>query len=99
MSSTQVIWDLENDPEGNVQHIAEHDVSMDEVEEILRNPRNDTIISRESGNQITFGWTSTGKYLAVPWESVCDDPKMIYPLSAYPAPPPGGRYHGKGRHR
>jgi hypothetical protein len=99
MDPWQIVWDLEDDPEGNVQHILEHDVTMDEVEEILLDPQNDTIISRESGNPITFGWTSTGKYLAVPWENVCDDPKMVYPLTAYPATPPRGKKHGKGRHR
>lgn len=96
---TQVIWDLPDDPEGNVRHIAEHDVAPEEVEEILADPGNDTITSRESGNPITFGWTSTGRYLAVPWEAVCDDPRMVYPLTAYPAPPPRGPRHGRGNRR
>jgi hypothetical protein len=30
-----VIWDLEDDPQGNIQHIAEHDVTPEEVEEVL----------------------------------------------------------------
>ncbi len=32
----QVIWDLEDDLQGNFQHIAEHDVTPDEVEEVKR---------------------------------------------------------------
>jgi hypothetical protein len=31
-----IIWDLPDDPKGNVQHIAEHDVTPEEVEEVLR---------------------------------------------------------------
>lgn len=54
-SVAQVIWDLEDDPDGNVQHIAEHDVSMDEVEEVLYSPESETGVSRTSGNPITFG--------------------------------------------
>lgn len=30
-----VIWDLDDDPEGNVEHCAEHGVSKEEVEEVL----------------------------------------------------------------
>jgi hypothetical protein len=30
-----IIWDLDDDSDGNVQHIAEHDVTADEVEEVL----------------------------------------------------------------
>jgi hypothetical protein len=29
-----VIWDLEDDPRGNIQHLAEHDVTPEEVEEV-----------------------------------------------------------------
>ncbi len=31
----RVIWDLEDDPDGNFQHIAEHDVTPEEVDEVL----------------------------------------------------------------
>jgi hypothetical protein len=32
-----IIWDLDDDPEGNVQHCAQHGVSTDEVEEVFEN--------------------------------------------------------------
>ena len=38
---------------------------------------------------MTFGWTSAGRYLAVVWELVDEDPLTIYPVTAYPAPEPG----------
>ena len=50
MRRWEIIWDLVDDAEGNVQHILEHDVSVDEVEDVLLDPNNETIISRESGN-------------------------------------------------
>jgi hypothetical protein len=36
---------------------------------------------------ITFGWTSTGKHIAVVWEHIMDDPWTIYPVTAYETPP------------
>jgi hypothetical protein len=68
-----------------------HDVTLDEVEEVIRNNINEAVVSRESDNPIAFGWTSTGKYIAVPFEHVLDDPLTVYPLTAYPVPPPRGR--------
>ena len=87
----QVIWDLEDDPKGNVQHILEHDVSQEEVEEVLDAYYDATAVSRSSGNPITFGWTSTGRYLAVVWELIDEDTPMVYPLTAYPVPEAGSK--------
>ena len=85
----EVIWDLEDDPRGNVQHIAEHDVTPEEVEEVLNDRQSRTAHSASSGRPITFGWTAAGRYLAVVWELVEEDPPVIYPVTAYPAPEPG----------
>ena len=35
MDDAQVVWDVDDDPEGNVQHIAENDPTVDEVEDVL----------------------------------------------------------------
>lgn len=86
-----IIWDLPEDPKGNVQHIAEHDVTPEEVEGVLRNPRNPHLRSRTSGNWITFGYTVDGRHLAVLWEKALDDPLIVYPLTAYDAPEPRQR--------
>lgn len=89
MDDIQIIWDLEDEPGGNYQHIVGgHDVTVDEVEEILRNHHAEATTSRSSGQPITFGWTSTGKYIAVVYEHVLDDPLTFYPITAYPANPP-----------
>jgi uncharacterized DUF497 family protein len=87
-----VIWDLEDDPEGNYIHIViEHEVSIEEVEEVLQNPRNSTDRSHSSGRTITFGWTSTGRHILVVYEHVADDPKMVRPVTAYETPPQSRR--------
>jgi len=31
MAFDSIIWDLEDEPEGNIRHCAEHDVSPEEV--------------------------------------------------------------------
>ena len=35
MSFLHVLWDLDEDPRGNVQHIAEHGITKAEVLEVL----------------------------------------------------------------
>jgi hypothetical protein len=87
----EVIWDLPDDPKGNVQHLAEHGVTQEEVEEVLLNRRNPHTVSRTSGNRLVFGYTSTGRHVAIIYEKVLDDPLTAYPLSAYDAPEPRRR--------
>ena len=47
MSDVIIIWDLPEDPDGNVQHIAAHDITIDEAEEVLLdgNRANITVVS------------------------------------------------------
>jgi hypothetical protein len=91
MSDVIIIWDLPEDPDGNVQHIAAHHITVDEVEEVLLDRDSEDTISRSSGRPITFGYTSSGRYLAVVWEHVDDNPLTIYPITAYDAPERKGR--------
>lgn len=91
-----VIWDLPEDDDGNYVHIVvEHGISQEEVEDVLQEPTNDTVDSRSSGRPITFGWTSTGLYLAVVWEHVDDDPRTVKPVTAYPTDPPRSKQRRK----
>ncbi len=91
MIEITIIWDLADDPDGNVQHIAEHGIKIEEAEEVLRNPRSRTGRSRTTGRPQVFGWTSTGKHITVIWEEVSADPRMVYPVTSYEVPPPQGR--------
>jgi hypothetical protein len=87
LDDATIIWGPEDDPDGNVQHIAEHGLTIDEVEDVLFNPRNQTGRSKSSGHPITFGTTFTGVHIAVIWEVVNDDPKMVRVRTAYEVRP------------
>ena len=91
MDDTHVVWDLEDDEDGNVQHIQEHGISMDEVEEVLFSRGSQISISNSSGYPITFGYTDGGRYLAVVLEHVLDEPLTIRPITAYDTPEPTSR--------
>ena len=78
-----IAWDMEDDPKGNVRHIAEHGITMEEVEEVLLNEDNPVGESRSSGRPITIGETATGKRIAVIWEEASDNPLVIRHVTAY----------------
>ena len=80
MAIDSLLWDLEDDPEGNVQHCAEHGITMEEVEEVFQNVT-DADISRSSGRPVVFGDTHTGRHLMVVFEVI--DESTAYPVTAY----------------
>lgn len=80
MPLIDTIWDLPDDPHGNVQHIAEHGITPLDVEHVLNNPdRRET--SRSSGMPIVFGQTPSGETIAVIFEEI--DEGTVYPVTAY----------------
>jgi uncharacterized DUF497 family protein len=83
MAFDSVIWDLDDDPDGNVQHCAQHGVTKEEVEEVLENAT-DAGISQSSGRPVLFGDTSTGRHLMVVYEEI--DADTVYPVTAYDVP-------------
>ncbi len=91
MMDATIIWDLEDEPDGNVQHLREHDVTIEEAEEVLLNPESSRAVSRTSGLPTAFGWTRTGRHLAVVYEIVDDDPLTLRPVTAYDVPPPSAK--------
>lgn len=76
-----VIWDEE--PGGNVDHVAENGLTPDEVDEVLLDETLSTAFSNSTGRPCKFGSTSTGKYIIVVWGEVNEEPRMIYPVTAY----------------
>jgi hypothetical protein len=84
MRIDRIIWDLESEVGGNVQHIAEHDITPEEVDEVLYAADEEAIVpSFSSGSPIAFGHTSTGKYIAVVFVVVEDFPFTVRPVTAY----------------
>lgn len=83
MPFDSIIWDLDDDPDGNVQHCAEHGITQDAVEEVLQNA-SDEDVSRSSGRPVVFGDTSTGRHLMIVYERI--DADTVYPVTAYDVP-------------
>jgi hypothetical protein len=93
MNGVRIIWDLDDDPDGNVHHIAEHGLSKAEVREVLLNPSSRGS-SESSGAPTVYGWTATGRYIIVVYEKMESD--VVYPVTAYDVPPPAAP---KGKRR
>lgn len=81
-----VIWD--DEPGGNVEHLAEHGLTPEEADEVMLDDRLPVLHSRASGDPCRIGHTSTGKHIIVVWQEVESDPRMIYPVTAYEVPEP-----------
>jgi len=78
-----ILWDREDDPFGNVQHITRHGLTKEEVENAFQNLTG-TDTSRSSGRPVIFGETSTGRYIMVPYDVI--DASTVYPVTAFDVP-------------
>lgn len=87
MPCGSIVWDLDDDPDGNVQHCAQDGVSKEEVEEVFDSPT-DADVSRSTGRPVVLGDTSTGRHLMVVFEEIDQD--TVYPVTAYDVPRRGG---------
>ena len=74
----EIIWNEE--PGGNVEHIAEHGLKPEDVEEVIFNPVGHDV-SRTSFLPIVFGFTPDGRYVLVVYEKI--DDVTVYPVTAY----------------
>jgi hypothetical protein len=80
MDFLSIFWNDDDDVEGNVQHIAENDLTPDDVNTVLLNPVSKGT-SRSSGQPAVFGYTPDGRYIIVIYERIDDD--TISPITAY----------------
>jgi uncharacterized DUF497 family protein len=79
-----VEWDSEDEPRGNVRHIADNGLTIEEVEDVLYDPSSRPVQSRSSGRPALIGQTSTGKTIIVIYERHKDASIVtIRPVSAY----------------
>jgi hypothetical protein len=79
-----IIWD--DEPDGNVEHVAEHGLTPEEVDEVLLNDLLPVSHSDRTDRPCKFGHTSTGKHIIVIWDEIDNDPDLIYPVTAYEVP-------------
>ena len=84
MRIDRIIWDLEDEIGGNVRHVAEHGITPEEVDEVLYEADEEAIVSSfSSGSPMVFGFTSTGKHIAVVFVVVEETPCSVRPVTAY----------------
>lgn len=80
MPLIDILWDLPDDPNGNLQHIAEHGLVPTDVEFVMNNPVK-WGRSRSSGLPMVSGRLSSGERVVVVYEQV--DELSVYPITAY----------------
>ena len=80
MAFLQIVWDLEGDSNGNVQHIRRHRLTREEIEDVLINPDGEEF-SHSSNQPIAFGHTRYGELIAVVFEQIDED--TVYPITAF----------------
>ena len=85
MDLFRIIWDEPDDPDGNVQHIAEHGLTIEDVEEVLANPANEGA-SKSTGRPCAWGYTLESIYIIVVYEQI--DRDTIRVVTAYDVPEP-----------
>ena len=79
-----VEWDGDDDPRGNSRHIADNGLTVDEVEDVIYDPRSRPVQSRSSRRPALVGQTSSGKTIIVIYERHKDSGiVVIRPVSAY----------------
>jgi uncharacterized DUF497 family protein len=84
MNFLSIVWD--DSEGGNREHIGDHGLTPDDVEDVLRDPRSTFDWSRQSGLRVAFGYTSGGRYILVAFDEI--DEGTIYPVTAYEVPEP-----------
>ena len=82
-------WDDPDDDGSNTAHVAEHDLTPDEVDSALSDESTSFDVSDSSSRPIAFGYTDTGRFVAIVFEILnLDDPLIIRPITAYEVPEP-----------
>ena len=80
-----IIWDLDDDDGGNVQHIAEHGLEKDDLAHVFDDPVSWSA-SDSSKRPMVFGYTIDDRYIAVIYEEIDED--TVYPITAFEVPEP-----------
>jgi hypothetical protein len=77
-----IAWDDPDDPDGNVHHIGDNGLSMEDFEFILTNPRSRRGRSRSSGRNTAWGELPDGRDIVIVYEFESLDPLVIRPITA-----------------
>jgi uncharacterized DUF497 family protein len=88
MKYSSTVWDAEDDPHGNVQHIAEHDLTVEEVETVLAAPASEGH-STSTEYPAVWGYVPDGRFIIVVYEAIDEDTLRV--ITAYEVPEPKAR--------
>ena len=81
-------WDDEDNPGGNVRHIADNGLNRDEVEDVLYGLGSRRVRSRSSNRPAMIGETATGKTVIVVYERHNDSGRVVIrPVTSYEIEP------------
>lgn len=87
-SDALVAWDDPAALKGNRRKVRAHGLTEDEVESVLLDDDATVTPNRlHPGHCLVFGYTYTGRFIAVAWEILDEVPPVIRPITAYE---PGG---------
>jgi len=73
-----IIWNYE--PGGNVDHVAQHGLTPEDVEAVICDPLERTT-SRTTGRPVVTGYTADGRLILIVYEAI--DDVTVYPVTAY----------------
>jgi uncharacterized DUF497 family protein len=85
MDLFRILWDEPDDPDGNIQHITEHGLTIEDVEDVLSDPTSEGT-STSTGRPCAWGYTPEGLYIIVVYEQI--DADTIRVVTAYEVPEP-----------
>ena len=88
MFYSSIIWDADDDPDGNVQHVAEHDLMVEDVEQVLAAPVSEGR-SKSTGYPAVWGYVPDGRFIIVVFDEIDDDTLRV--ITAYEVPEPKPR--------
>lgn len=94
MKYSSFFWDEDDDPNGNVQHIAEHDLTVEDVETVLIAPTGEGH-SNSSGLPAVWGYVPDGRFIIAVFEEI--DKDTIRVVTAYEVPEPKAKPRKKKR--
>ena len=72
MRYSSIIWDEDDDPRGNVQHVAKHDLTIEDVEEVLAAPVSKGH-SDSTGLPAAWGQVPDGRFIIVVFEEIDEE--------------------------
>jgi uncharacterized DUF497 family protein len=81
----RILWDGSDDPDGNVQHIDEHGLSIDDVEYVLANATSEGH-SNSTGLPCVWGYTPDDRFIIAVYTEIDED--TIRVVTAYEVPEP-----------